>query len=126
VNSYALIGAALLIAGAYAFGRHDGHSIEQAAQARAEDVRKTASDAMTAVVAEAIPKIRVTYTTIQQPLQKEFHNEVRYASADCSHTDTAWGLLDRAYQAAGGQPFGDPARLPAATPAAGPDVRSNH
>lgn len=84
-----------------------------------------AGEAATTAAVEQIKNLRPQFTTINQPLQKELHSETRYVSGDCAHTDAVWGLLDRAYQAAGGQPFSDRASLPTSAPAAGSNSGSN-
>lgn len=130
MSPYAIIAAMVLgvgaLGGSYIAGRSDGRKIEIAAQAKAEDLAKKQGDAMTAAAVAAIQNLRPQYTTINKGIEREFRNEVRYTSTECSHTPESWRLLDSAYQAAGGQPFGDPAGLPTSTPAIGSDPRRDH
>lgn len=109
------VGAAVIAGGAFTAGwrvnawRHDSQelAIQQAAE--------KAATAATAAATEVIKGLRPQFTTINRGVEREVRTEVRYS--DCVHTDAAWGLLDRAYQAAGGEPLGDRAGLPATAPA---------
>ena len=105
--------AALTLAGGFTAGvkvanwRNDSQAlaIEKAAQ--------KAGESATQAAVTAIAGIRPVYQTINKGIEREFHNEVRYTSPECSHTPESWRLLDRAYQAAGGQPIGGGAGVPA-------------
>ena len=111
----AAIAAAALTAGSFTAGwrvnswRHD--SQELAIKEAAEKAGTAATDAAVVV----IKTLRPQFTTINRGVERETFHEVRYS--ECRHTDAAWGLLDQAYQAAGGKPFGGGAGLPAAAPA---------
>lgn len=113
------IGAVVVATGAFTAGwktsnwRHDSQDL-----AIAEAAQK-AGDAATMAATDILKSLRPQFTTINRPLEKEYRSEVRYTSDDCSHTDPAWGLLDRAYQAAGGEPFGDRPGLSDAAAATG-------
>ncbi len=122
---YVALAAVLALAGAYAYGRHDGRQIESAAQAKAEAVAEASRDAMIAAAVEAMKTIRPVYTTINKGLEKEFRSEVRYTSPDCSHTPESWRMLDTAYQAAGGEPFAGGSGVSAPASPAGPDARGD-
>jgi hypothetical protein len=119
VNPWLVVGgAAALFGGGLATGwrangwRHDSQQlvIERAAQAAGE---KAATAAAT-----AIGGLRPQFTTINKGIERETIYEPVYR--DCQHSDATWGLLDQAYQAAGGQPLSDPARVPDATTTSGP------
>lgn len=116
VNPWVVVGGAvvLFVSGATAgwkvnSWRHDSQdlAIERAAE-------KAGTAATTAAV-EVIKTLRPQFTTINRGVERETFTEIRYR--ECRHTDTAWGLLDKAYQAAGGEPFGSRTGVPAATPA---------
>jgi hypothetical protein len=124
VNPYIVgVSALVLFSGGLTTGwkingwRHDSQrlAIEQAAA--------KAGEAATMAAAEAIKQLRPVFTTINRPLEKEIRGEVRYISSDCSLTPPVWSLLDRAYQAAGGQPFTSGTGLPDAGTASGSDPR---
>lgn len=115
----------VLFAGGIATGwrvnnwRHDSEQLKIE-----QTIEQGAAAAATAAV-DAIKSNRPIYTTINKGIEKEFRSEVRYTSPDCSHTPESWRLLDRAYQAAGGEPFGSGAGLPTSTPTTGRDVRGD-
>jgi hypothetical protein len=122
---YAIV-AVLFMAGSFATGwKVNGWRINAQAKHDEQLVAK-ASDAMTTVAVDAIGKIKPTFTTVNKGFEKEFHSEVRYTSPDCSHTPESWRLLDRAYQAAGGEPFSGDAGVPAPAAPAGPDAGSDN
>jgi hypothetical protein len=128
IPSWAIAGlAAVIIAvGGFSAGwRVNGWRID-AAQKKADDVEQRATAAATTAAVDAIKNLRPQFTTINKGVERETRTEVRYTGPDCSHTPTAWGLLDSAYQAAGGQPFAGRTSLPTPATAAGSDVRSDH
>lgn len=128
MNQFVLAGiAAVVVAGgAFTAGwrvndwRHDAQDLRDAKLT--EKIAAAATDAAVA----AIKGNRPIYTTINRALEKEFRSEVRFTSPDCSHTPESWGLLDRAYQAAGGEPFSSGASVPVAPAPAGPDARRDN
>lgn len=99
--------------------RHDSQAlaIEKAAAKAGESATQAAT--------KAIQSLRPVYTTINKGIEREFRNEVRYTSADCSHTPESWRLLDSAYQAAGGEPFSGGTGVPVAAAAPRSDFRRN-
>jgi hypothetical protein len=109
------IGAVVIAAGAFGAGwrvnswRHDSQklAIEQAAE--------KAGHAATTAATDVIKGLRPQFTTINRGVERETRTEIRYT--ECRHTPATWGLLDSAYQAAGGEPFGDRAGVPAPAPA---------
>lgn len=106
------VAALALVAGSYAFGRHDGRTLEVAAQLKAVQVADAAAAAATDAAVEAIKGIRPIYQTITKGVERETIREPVYL--DCRHSPDAWRLLDDAYQAAGGAPLGGGAGVPAA------------
>jgi hypothetical protein len=113
VNPYVPALVAVLIAGA-SFGagwRVNGWRIKAEA-ASVEHAALLAGQAATEAAVAAIKEIRPVYQTITRQVEREIRVEPRYVDPSCSHTDTTWGLLDSAYQAAGGKPFGSGAGLP--------------
>jgi hypothetical protein len=71
----------------------------------------------------AIQGLGKVYVPIKGGVEREIRTEIRYR--DCVHTDSAWGLLDKAYQAAGGEPFFGGTGLSDAAPSGGSDVRGD-
>ena len=112
---YAPAIVAVLIAGtSFAAGwRVNGWRIQSEA-ASVEQAAAKAGQAATDAAVAAIKEIRPVYQTITRQVERETRIEPRYVDPGCAHTDVTWGLLDSAYQAAGGQPFGDRAGVPAA------------
>ena len=113
MTPYAPALVAVLIAGtSFAAGwRTNGWRIKAEA-ASVEQAAQLAGQAATDAAVKAIKEIRPVYQTINRQVERETRIEPRYLDPGCSHTDAAWGLLDSAYQAAGGEPFGDRAGLP--------------
>ncbi len=125
MNPYVLIGGAALIAiGSATAGwkvsnwRHDSQDllIERAAAKGAE--------VATNVAASAIQSLGTQYIPIKGGIQRETRIEPVYIN--CEHTPAAWGLLDRAYQAAGGEPFPSGAGVPTSAPSTGPELRGDN
>ena len=85
--------------------RHDSvaYGLQQAAE--------KASQAATEAAVAQIKQLRPQFHYVTNEIQRETQTEVRYR--ECVHTPAAWGLLDDAYQAAGGEPFGSGTGLPA-------------
>lgn len=122
MNPYVILGStAVLLVGGFTAGvkveQWHRDSEQKAIQEAADKAGKAATDS----AVTAIQGLRPVFTTINKGTEKEFHNEVRYTSPDCSVTAPVWSLLDRAYQAAGGEPFGDRVSLPTTPAAAGSD-----
>lgn len=84
----------------------------QAESAKVEQAAERAGKAATDAAVAAIKEIRPIYQTINKAVERETRIEPRYVDAGCSHTDGAWGVLDAAYQAAGGAPLGDRTGMP--------------
>ncbi len=110
-----LILAALLIAGSF-YGGWSVNGWHRDSQALIiERAADKAGQKATDAVVEKIGTLRPQFTTIQGKVEREIFTDIRYR--DCVHTDVTWGLLDSAYQAAGGKPFGSGTGVPAPTPA---------
>lgn len=105
-------GVAVTVAGFVAGWQVNGWRIKAEA-ASVEQAAEKAGDKATAAAVAAIKEIRPVYQTITRQVERETRIEPRYVDPGCAHTDATWGLLDSAYQAAGGQPFGDRTGLPA-------------
>jgi hypothetical protein len=109
----ALLAVGVLTGGAYWQGRRDGADGEKATQAREDDVVRIASAAAAASAAEAISKIRVRNTTIQNEVQREISERVVYR--DCVHSPEQLQRINAALTGAesagaGGMPASGAAR----------------
>jgi hypothetical protein len=116
MNPWILLGGVAALILAYGSGRFEQHRLDVGSDAIAEQAAQKGADKATEAVVGAIKGLQPKFTTIYKPLEKETRVETRYTDAACSHTPTAWSLLDQAYQAAGGEPFSGGAGVP--TPAA--------
>lgn len=123
MNPYFLLGAVIAFAaavgGAYIQGRSDGRDKCVAESVRDERVTQIASAAAADAAASAISAIKVRNTTINQEVQREIVETVRYR--ECVHPD---GVMRNINEALTGSP--GPAAsgvLPTADTAERPDVR---
>jgi glutamine synthetase len=94
VNPYLIIAAmvSFFLAGAGGFKLGIDH--EKAGQARDEQRIESAKQAMAEAAAEAISKIKVVNTTVQNEVQREIRTNTVYA--DCKHSDDGLRLLNNA------------------------------
>lgn len=103
MNPYAIIAALVLgiagVAGAGWGGFRLGIDHQKSAEADREKAIREAADQAGQLAAQAINKIRVINTTIQQEIQRETRTERVYL--DCRHTPDGLRLLNAAL--AGGQ-----------------------
>jgi hypothetical protein len=98
------------LGGAYLQGRHDGSNAVEATAAREERVGQLAGAAAAASAAEAISKIKVRNTTIQNEVQREVSERVVYR--DCVHSPDQLQRINAALT--GAEPPADHGQLPAA------------
>lgn len=94
----AIVAACALAAliGSYAFGRHDGRSMEIASQVKAEEFAKKVEEASLRGAATAISQIKVNHVTIKGRVEREVRVEPRYL--ECVHTDATLRLLNDALE----------------------------
>jgi len=123
VNPYFILAAAIAFAaatgGAYMQGRSDGRDKCVAESVRDEQVAQIASAAAADAAASAISAIKVRNTTINQEVQREIVETVRYR--ECVHPD---GVVRNINEALTGT--AEPAAsgvLPAADATERPDLR---
>lgn len=101
MNPYALFAALALAVACYMVGRHDGRQMADGEEAIAERVADKAAQASRESAAEAISKITVRHTTVQNALEREVRNVPVYQSADCKLTPDGLRLLNAAIEGAG-------------------------
>ena len=94
VNPYVALGAVLLLAGAYGWGRYDGRSIEIASQARTEKAIHAAAEASQLAAAAEIAKIEIRNVTIRQKAETITREVPVYR--DCQHSDDGLQLVNEA------------------------------
>lgn len=99
MNPYLIIACLLAVLGAGAGGFKLGVDHEVASQAREDEHVAQAIDAANHTAAEAISKIRVVNTTIQNEVQHELQTSVVYR--DCLHTPDGLRLINKALAAPG-------------------------
>ena len=109
MNPYLIIAALVAVLAAGAGGFKLGADHEIAAQAREQNHIAEAVDAANTASAQAIAKIKVVNTTIQNEVQREVQNNIVYR--DCKHTPDGLRLVNDALT--GGKPAGD-GKLPKA------------
>lgn len=109
MNPYLIIACLLAVMGAGAGGFKLGVDHEVAAQAREQNHIAEAVDAANNAAAQAIAKIKVTNTTIQNEVQREVQTNTVYA--ECRNTSPGLRLLNQALT--GDKPAGD-GKLPKA------------
>lgn len=99
MNPYLIIAALLAVMGAGFGGFRLGVDHEKAGQVEKQQLVAEAVDAANLASAQAISKIRVTNTTIQQEIQHETRTERVYL--DCRHTPDGLRLVNTALTGAG-------------------------
>ena len=109
MNPYLIIACLVAILGAGAGGFKLGADHEVASQARADAQIEKAVEAANLAAAEAISKIKVVNTTIQNEVQREIRTNTVYA--ECRNTATGLRLANEALT--GHKPAGD-SKLPTA------------
>lgn len=98
MNPYLIIAFLLAVLGAGAGGFKLGADHELAAQAREDQHVERAVAAATTVSAEAIAKIKVVNTTIQNEVQHEIRTNTVYA--DCRNSAVGMRLINEAISGA--------------------------
>lgn len=94
MNPWWLLGAVAVVGLAYLQGRSDGMDACTAQAAREDKVAAVATEAAASAAAQAIARIRVTHTTVQQEVQREVRDNVVYR--DCSHSPAGLRHLNAA------------------------------
>lgn len=100
----ALLAVGALTGGAYWQGRRDGAAGELATQKREEDVARVSREAAAQATAEAIGKIKVQRTTIQNEVQHEVSERVVYR--ECVHSPEQLQRLNAALTGEPAKPAG--------------------
>jgi DNA-binding protein len=96
MNPYIIIACLVAILGAGAGGFKLGADHEIAAKAREEQHISEAIDAANTASAQAIAKIKVNNTTIQNEVQHEIQTQTIYSDATCRHTADGLRLVNKA------------------------------
>lgn len=113
MNPWLIVAGLLAIGGAYAAGRWDGKTINEADDLKAEVARNETRSEALAVTAGAISGLEIKTTTIRQQVEHVITEKEVYRK--CEHDDATFGVLNNALRPGTDQPAGHP-ELPGADP----------
>lgn len=114
----AVAGTSIAGVGGYVMGRSDGRALEAAQQTADEALIAKVADASQTAAAQAISAIQIKHTTIRQTVESQTRESPAYR--DCVH---AASVLDNINAALTGADAASGGQLPAADPAARPELR---